>query len=156
MSIAGVQARVMELQSALGAVSRPPATTTTATSQFSSVLADQLGDHGTNQSAAVAGRQPAPTGQWGMLPGEWAAHQGGQLAGQGLLGALPASLATALTGGASGAAPADGTAAGRGRSHSWSSGRRGRGGSRVAWLSGSYGRDGFRARTDRIDATRRR
>ena len=30
----------------------------------------------------------------------------------GLLGALPASLATALTGGASGAAPADGTAAG--------------------------------------------
>ena len=92
MGIAGVQARVMELQSALGAVSQPSTTTTsagqpsttTSASQFSSVLASQLG----GQSAASAGQ---------------AAALGGQPAGQWPLDGVSAPLATALTGGATGA-----------------------------------------------------
>lgn len=90
MGIAGVQARVMELQSALGAVSRPSTTTTspgqpsTSASQFSSVLAAQL-----------AGPSAVPAGQSAAL--------GGQPVGQWPLGGVSAPLATALTGGAAGA-----------------------------------------------------
>ena len=92
MSIAGVQARVMELQSALSAVSQPvtpPASAaTTASSQFSNVLADQLG-----------GRGAVPGG----VGGQWAAQPGGQLTGQWPAGGLSGQLVTTLAGGPAGA-----------------------------------------------------
>jgi len=91
MSIAGVQARVMELQSALSAVSQPvtpPASAaTTPSSQFSSVLADQLG-----------GRGAVPGG----VGGQWAAQPGGQLTGQWPAGGLSGQLVTTLAGGPAG------------------------------------------------------